>query len=432
MKKSMNISVIGLGKLGACTAACFAYKGYNVIGVDINTKVVELINAECSPYIEPGLEKLLKNCDGRLKAVTNYEEAINNTNITFLILPTPSEPNGEFSDKYLKNALYELSKIFREKNSYHTFVVVSTVSPGTNKNSIIPFIELASGKKLNKDFGVVYNPEFIALGSVIKDFLNPDMVLIGESSKKDGDLVESIYRNVCENSPYFARMNIISAEITKISLNSFVTMKISFANTLGNICEKVPDANVDNITNALGSDKRISPYYLKAGSPYGGPCFPRDNRAFAAFTEKFGIDAKLAKATDEINDFQTDKIVKSILMNLPVDRKISIIGLTYKEGTPVLDESLGMKLINKLSNNIAIYVFDDFSHIYDNSINFPNNVILCDSLEKCLNSTSLHIPIIIKNNYEIIKYYYSTIGREIKILDIWRIFDNINNKLMII
>ena len=386
----MKISVIGLGKLGACTAACFASKGYKVIGIDINQKIVSLINNSKSPYLEKDLENLLSS-NNNLRATTDYSVAVNETDLSFLILPTPSLKNGDFSSEYLKKSLISLSGFLKDKDKFHTFVIVSTVSPGTIENILIPVIESESGKKLNEDFGVVYNPEFIALGSVIKDFLNPDMVLIGESCKKSGDLVESVYKYTCENNPYIARMNIISAEITKISLNSFVTMKISFANTLGNICDKIPKANVNDITKALGADKRVSPFYIKAGPPYGGPCFPRDNRAFRAFSARHGIDAKLAKATDEINDYQIDEIVKKILNNLPQDRRISVIGLAYKDNTPVIEESAAIKVIEKLINNdIEIIYYDRLvENLPKNFISGNNKIVRAINLKECIEYSSL-------------------------------------------
>ena len=265
MKTKPKLSVVGLGKLGICAAVCPAFKGYKVIGLDINKKTVELVNKGKAPVVEPQLQDLIDKTEDRLNATVDYKELMDNSDVTFLIVPTPSMTNGHFSDKLLKDALIPLSKHFKEKNSYHLFVITSTVSPGTIETNLIPLIEKYSGRILNKGFGVCYNPEFIALGSIIRDTLNPDIVLIGESNKKAGDILEKIYKNICDNKPYIARMSIISAEITKLSLNAYVTMKISFANSIGNLCELIEGAEVDKISKALGADRRIAPYYLKAG-----------------------------------------------------------------------------------------------------------------------------------------------------------------------
>ena len=302
------LSVIGLGKLGACTAACLAAGGFEVIGVDINDDSVGAINRGKTPVHEPQLQDLITTAGARLRATKEYAQAIEASDITFLIVPTPVQPDGQFSDRYLLEAMTHLSlALARTRKPYHLFVVTSTVSPGTTDERLIPLIESVSGRRLGRDFGVCYNPEFIALGSVIRDFLNPDMVLIGESDRLAGSALESVYRQVCQNEPLIARMSVVSAEITKISLNSYVTMKISFANTLASICEAIPGADLDRITGALGADRRISPHTLRGGLPFGGPCFSRDNRAFAAFAERFGVDAKLAKACDAMNGYRAER-----------------------------------------------------------------------------------------------------------------------------
>jgi len=420
---SLGLSVIGLGKLGACTAACFAYKGYKVIGIDVNRNLIDAINDGRAPVCEPRLQELITASKGRLKGSQDYEEAISNSDVTFLVVPTPSREDGHFSDKFLRDALTLLSQALKKLNKkYHLFVIVSTVSPGTTEESLIPLIEAVSGKKLNKDFGICYNPEFIALGSVITDFLNPDMVLIGESDKHAGGILESIYKKVCENSPYIARMSIISAEITKISLNSYITMKISFANTLANICEKIEGAEIDAITRALGTDKRVSPYYLKGGPAYGGPCFPRDNRAFAAFAQKYGYEAKLAKATDEVNWYQISHLKELVLKHLSGDKKVSILGLAYKPNTPVIEESASIKLIEALlKHNMDITVYDPLAMDNTKEI-YGDKIKYASSMEECLSASAnwiLALP------YDQFKSIDSTciVHNLTVIIDCWRMLE---------
>lgn len=389
-----KISVIGLGKLGACSAVCFAAKGFEVIGVDINKEFVDAINDGKAPIYEPRLQEFLDLSKGRLRATQNYEEAIRESEITFLIVPTPSKEDGHFSDKYLGDALSHLSSAYKKfKKKYHIFVITSTVSPGTTEENLIPLIESTTGKKLNSDFGVAYNPEFIALGNVITDFLNPDMVLIGESDKSVGDKVEEIYKVVCENKPYIARMSIISAEITKISLNSYITMKISFANTLANICEKISKSNVDDITRALGADKRISPYYLKGGLSYGGPCFPRDNRAFSAFARKYGVDAKLAKTTDEVNHFQINHLADLVLKHFSEtnNKVVSVLGLAYKPNTSVIEESPAIKLIEELlKRDLEVIVYDPLAMDNTRAL-LGDNILYASSIKDCFANASVCI-----------------------------------------
>ncbi len=420
----MKLSVIGLGKLGACTAACFASRGYEVIGVDVNRNVVDAINNSEAPVYEPGLQELIASSDGRLRATQNYEDAIRESSITFLIVPTPSKEDGHFSDKYLKGALEHLASAFRKKDGNHQFVISSTVSPGTIDEDLIPLIESVSGKQLNKDFSVAYNPEFIALGSAITDFLNPDMILIGESDKSAGDKLEEIYKTVCENKPYIARMSIISAEITKISLNSYITMKISFANTLANICESVSGANIDDISRALGADRRISPFYLKGGLSYGGPCFPRDNRAFAAFAWKYGIDAKLAKTTDKVNKFQIKHLVDLVIKHITEKNNVvSVLGLSYKPKTSVIEESPAIKLIEELlKKNLKVMVYDPLS-IEDARTHFGDNVLYSSSVRDCFSNSSISVITTQDEEFKTIDEDY-IVHNPSTIIDCWRLLNS--------
>jgi UDPglucose 6-dehydrogenase len=426
MTNTNCLSVIGLGKLGACTAACFASKGFKVIGIDINKDFVDAVNNGKAPVYEPRLQETLDLSKGRLRATQNYEEVIKESDITFLIVPTPSRQDGHFSDKYLKNALRHLALTFKNiDKKYHLFVVTSTVSPGTIEESLIPLIESVSEKKLNKHFGICYNPEFIALGSVIKDFLSPDMILIGESDKNAGDVLKSVYKRVCENKPYFAHMSIISAEITKLSLNCFITMKISFANTIANICQKIPNADVDAITRALGADKRVSPYYIKGGLSFGGPCFPRDNRAFIAFSKKHDYDAKLAKATDEVNELQINSLVNLVISYIDEheQKTVSILGLTYKPDTPVIEESPSIKLIEELlRKDLEIIVYDSLA-MENTRVHFGDNILYASSLEDCIAYAPICVITTLSNEFKEIDESF-IVHNPTTIIDCWRMLDH--------
>ena len=432
MNLNLDLSVIGLGKLGVCTAACFAYKGYKVTGVDVNKDFIDGINDGKAPIVEPKLQELITASEGRLKVTQDYEEAVRNSDITFFVVPTPSREDGHFSDKFLRDALSHLSQGFKKLNKkYHLFVITSTVSPGTTKESLIPLIEAVSGKKLNKDFGVCYNPEFIALGSVINDFLNPDMVLIGESDKYAGDILEAVYKKVCRNNPYIARMSITSAEITKISLNSYVTMKISFANTLANICEKIPGADIDAITEALGADRRVSPYYLKGGPAYGGPCFPRDNRAFVAFAKKYGQKARLAEATDEMNHYQIEHLIDLVLKYVPNNKRVSVLGLSYKPNTPVIEESQAIKIIEELlKKDLEIAVYDPLA-MSNTKAYFGDNILYASSIRDCVSYSSLWIVTTQVDEFKNIDGSYF-VHKPTTIIDCWRIIepDRFKSKLV--
>ncbi len=379
--------------------------------------------------VEPGLSEMLWQFKKRISATNRPEDLIKNTDVTFIIVPTPSKQDGNFSDEYLKDVLKKLVVNLKKKKGNHLFVINSTVSPQTTEEYLIPLIEKTSGKKLNKGFSVCYNPEFIALGDVLHGILEPDVVLIGESEKRAGDLLEKIYKKLCNNQPRISRMSIVSAEIMKISLNSFVTMKISFANMLGNLCERIPGADVDDITQALGADRRISPHYIKAGLSFGGPCFPRDNRAFQAFAKRIGIQAKLSEATVHIHEFQIKNLIKKIneVLKKKSQKSVSILGLSYKPKTGVIEESASIYIIEKLleqNKNLKIYVYDKLAMDNVRKV-FGERISYSKSAQECLKSSNFWI--IASPEKEFIEICKSNIRNNLTIIDCWRNFNRISH-----
>lgn len=356
----MKITVIGLGKLGSCHAAVLAHKGYEVIGVDINKNFVEDINNGKAPVVEPDLQELINKCRPRLKATSNAAQAVAETEVTFVIVPTPSKANGEFSMEYALAAAKDIGEGLKNNPNYHVVVMTSTVMPGDMDGQFVPMLESVSGKKVGKDFGVCYNPEFIALGSVVRNMLYPDMVLIGESDSKAGDIIQKIYEQSVSNQPYYARMNFINAELTKISVNTYVTTKISYANMLGEICSKLKGADANVVLSAVGSDSRIGNKYLRAGLSFGGPCFPRDNLAFTKVAEKVHVDPILPKATDRMNSYHTEFVANLISEKMPSNtQNVALLGLAYKPNTPVIDVSPSIALARQLVlKNIKVCAYD--------------------------------------------------------------------------
>jgi len=355
----MKLSIIGLGKLGAPMAAVLAEKGHTVIGVDISPGYVNALNQGRAPVSEPGLEELILKNRARLSATTDCAEAVAASDVTFIIVPTPSEADGAFSLRYVLAAGESIGRALRAKNSYHLVVLSSTVMPGSTAGSLRPLLERASGKRCGEDFGLCYNPEFIALGSVIHDMLNPDLVLIGESDQRSGDILERLHEGVCESHPTIARMNFVNAELTKLSVNTFVTTKISYANMLAQVCETLPGADVAVVSRALGADSRIGAKYLKGALGYGGPCFPRDNVAFSALARRHGVPAALAEATDALNRRQVPRLAEMILGRLPASGTAGVAGLSYKPDTDVIEESQGLLLAKYLlARDVPVVVYD--------------------------------------------------------------------------
>ena len=427
-KKQMkeSISVVGLGKLGACLAACLAHKKFSVIGYDTNAHTVALVRKRQAPVQEPKLQELLKTVSPRICATTDAQKILKETSITFIVVPTPSLRNGIFSDAYIRAFFTTIAPFLKCVTHHHIFVIVSTVLPGTTE-CLITRLEKDSGKKINKDFSICYNPEFIALGSVIANTLEPDLVLIGESNREAGNRVEKIYHHLCDNAPRIARMSIVSAEITKIALNAYVTMKISFANTLGNLCERVSGADVDTITTALGADRRISPYYLKAGTAYGGPCFPRDSKAFSTFAKSLGLKAPLAEASDIVNDFQIDDLIYKIEHELKKKKHhaISFLGLSYKPKTPVIEESAAIRVIEHLIKKhprLKMYAYDPLSNMIAGKM-FGKKITCERSMKACLNRSSLWIITTPEAEFKTIRAAHAT-HAPVTIIDSWRLLDS--------
>ncbi len=429
-----TISVVGLGKLGSPFLATCASRGFHVIGLDVNSHFVDLLNQSKTPVDEPNLARLILKNRKNLKATSNYSEAVNNSDITFIIVPTPSTKNGVFSNEYVLKAIRNIGKVLKEKDKFHLVVVVSTIMPKSMDNEIVTALEKSSRKKIKKDFGVCYNPEFIALGQVIDNLLNPDLVLIGESDEYSGKILEGFYRKFCSNNPPIIRMNFVNAEITKIALNSYITTKISFANTLAQICERVSGGDVDQVTAAIGLDTRIGSKYLKGSLPYGGPCFPRDNRAFAQFAQKIGVQASIAKATDLVNENMTHQIVKKIdKIGINKNCKIAVLGLAYKPDTDVAEESAGVKIANSLSGKSAkVYVWDPKAMSKAKDI-ISTKVKFAKSIKDCLAKADI---IIITTPWEEFKRIKSKdLKNDVKkpvLLDCWGILDPLKYQKLVI
>ncbi|MFW9784788.1 MAG: nucleotide sugar dehydrogenase [Candidatus Heimdallarchaeota archaeon] len=362
--KNKKISVVGLGKLGACIAATIAYKGFEVIGVDVNEEMVNKMNNSEPPVYEPGLKEMLIEVQNKISATNNIEEAIKDTDITFIITPTPSKENSRFSLKYVKSAIQGIGNALKNKDTYHLVVVISTIMPGSMDRKLIPLLEEISGKECCQDYGVCYSPTLIAIGTVIKNLLEPDLIILGEADEKSGELLQKFYRNYIQNDAPIFHMNLINAEISKIALNAYITTKISFVNTLAELCEKLPNADVDVVTDTIGSDPRIGKKYFKGGLSFGGPCFPRDTSAFAALLNQVNVESHQIEATEIQNKTVVERIVEIInkgITQVSSSDKVSIVifGLTYKPGTVYVDDSPSIEIVKALLNkNTNIYVHD--------------------------------------------------------------------------
>ncbi len=335
-----HLCVLGLGRLGLPLAVSFARTGLQVTGYDLDPKKVRDVNAKRPPIQEPELEVAIQKTGAFLKATIDPHEAVGWTEACIFVAPTPSLPDGSFDNRHLLDGIAAIAHAVREQNrkSPYLFIIASTVTPGSCEKVLLPAIQQYSA-----NIQLVYKPELIALGTVMRDLVHPDIGLIGANDKAAADEVFRLYSRLqlCD----FQSMSLVEAELAKISLNCAVTMKISFANQVGMIAKQL-GADPHVILNFLGHDSRIGHKALRPGLPFGGNCFPRDNRMFQYVAKKAGIIAHLAAATDAINE----TMLKFILAQVPADGDVGILGLAYKAGTAITEESAGMALMTELRN----------------------------------------------------------------------------------
>ncbi len=416
----MKISVVGLGKLGSPIVAVLASKGYEVIGIDANPVFVQKINDHIAPIEEPQLQELLTEHKARISATTDWAKAVAETDITGIIVPTPSGTDGAFRNDHVLSVMEEVGRVLAKKSGYHLVTVHSTTMPGAMAGPIRQRLERASGRKVGPELGLCYNPEFIALGDVINGLLHPDFILIGESDKKAGDILEGLYRKVVGPHANIARMNFVNAELTKISVNTYVTMKISFANTLGEICDRLEGADVAVVVDAIGKDTRIGKKYLNSAVGYGGPCFPRDTVAFGRVANLVGGMADLALSTDRVNRRQVSRLTEIVRDMIPAGGTVAVLGLSYKPGTPVIEESQGITLAKSL-RDVGFYVV-----AHDPMAGGPARTVLGDAarLFPTVRETLAHadIAVIVTpwHEYAEIAPDWVANGRTRFIIDCWR------------
>lgn len=336
------VGVIGLGKLGACLAAVLA-EHHNVIGYDIDERTVEQVNAGRAPVDEPGLDYLIDSHAQRtLRATTHIEEFARNTDIAFVIVPTPSDAQGRFDNRFVIDAVTNLGRALRAPGPY-TVVIVSTVMPGSCGKPIKDALEQASQWPVGVGLSLVYSPAFIALGSVIHDLTHPDVILIGCDDAHGADAALKTLHPVAPSAVVNV-MSLLDAEMAKLSLNVALSVKIAYANEVATICERI-GANADHVLAAVGTDTRIGSKYLHPGGPASGPCLPRDLVAFDQLANDVGQPAHLASAADHVHRHQSSRVLGQLVDLSGVDHPvIGILGAAYKPGTHITDESIGVRV----------------------------------------------------------------------------------------
>jgi UDPglucose 6-dehydrogenase len=383
-KPQTRYSIVGLGKLGASMAAAIASRGYQTIGVDVDIAAVAAVNAGRAPVTETGLADAIAENRSRLRATCDHSEAVMQSDATFVVVPTPSDDTGMFSLGYVRRAFHEIGRALARKQGYHLIVLTSTVVPGSIRHVLLPELEQSSGKKCGSDFGLCYSPEFIALGRVMNDFLNPDFTLVGEFDNKSGEILEDCYRAILEKQAPCKRMSLENAELAKLAVNNFVTMKISFANLLAELCETIPGGDIDRVCDALGADKRIGSHYLRGGLGFGGPCFPRDNIALDALSRHLQVNSDIAMVISKNNRFPVDRLVRHIGTTVPRGSTVALLGLAYKPHSDVVEESQGLEVASAISDlGMKVVCYDPLAREAARS-KLKFKALVLESLDACL------------------------------------------------
>ncbi|MBR74322.1 MAG: UDP-glucose 6-dehydrogenase [Dehalococcoidaceae bacterium] len=404
----MNIAVVGLGFVGLSLSSVLASKGYTVIGIDTDKKKCIEISKGCVSIYEPDLEKTLKIGLKKSLKISNDFSTIKNSDMIFVTVGTPQKINGEIELSMIKKAVKSIGQVIRKTKKNPIIFIKSTVIPGTTKKIILPILEKESGKKAEKDFGVISNPEFLQESNAIRDTKCPHAIILGGNDSKYMKKAKKFFSKMHPNVSIIIT-KYQTAEMIKYANNSFLATKISFINQLSNICQNIPDADVDDVASAIGLDPRIGKLFLSAGPGYGGSCLPKDMSALINFGSSVGANTTFLKAVKKTNDEQINNIISLMEKKLGSisNKKITILGTAFKPNTNDIRDSKSIELIKKLlKNKVKISVYDPKA-LENTKMVFGNKIIYSKSLISALDKS------------------YGVI-----IMTQWKQFESINNKLL--
>ena len=345
-ESEVRISVFGLGYVGTVSAGCFASQGSAVIGVDPVPAKVDLINSGQTPIVEVEIGEIIASTvkSGRLKAMHDSTAAVHDTDLSFVCVGTPSQPNGNLDLRYIRRICEQIGEAIKTKADRHTVVIRSTIVPGTMRKIVIPTLEEFSGKVAGKDFGVCSNPEFLREGSAVKDFRCPPKTVIGELDKASGDLLTELYAGI--NAPLI-RTDLQTAEMVKYVDNCWHALKIGFANEIGNVCKSF-EIDAHEVMRIFCEDRKlnISTTYLKPGFAFGGSCLPKDLRALSYQAKIHDLQLPILTSILPSNELQIARGLQMIIDKENI--KVGILGFSFKAGTDDLRESPVIEVIERL------------------------------------------------------------------------------------
>jgi len=422
----MNISIFGLGYVGCVSIGCLAQYGHRVIGVDLNQTKVDFINAGKPSIVENEIGDIIAqgHRDGLIKATTNAQDAVSDTEISIICVGTPSTANGHLDLNAIYRVSEEIGKALKAKNDFHVVVIRSTVLPGTNAK-VTGIISEFSGKTVGQDFAVVSNPEFLREGTAVKDYINPPYTLIGRDNDQAISKIEQMYRDI--KAPFIAT-DIKIAELIKYVNNAFHANKVVFANEVGNICKKLGiDSHKLMDIFCMDTKLNISPYYMKPGFAFGGSCLPKDLKALRTIAHDYYLESPLIENLERSNEFQKSLVSDQIIKF--GKEKIGFLGLSFKGGTDDLRNSPIVDILEVLLGK----GFD--IRIYDKNVHFSK--LMGANREYILQKIPFVSKFIVESSDEIIKHsdLIVVVNREQEFIDILKkapenkiIYDLVNLK----
>ncbi|MDW8063402.1 MAG: UDP-glucose/GDP-mannose dehydrogenase family protein, partial [Candidatus Caldarchaeum sp.] len=391
----MKLAFIGLGYVGLTTAVCMAYRGFDVVGVEVDDEKVEKISRGIAPVKEPKLEKLLKYALSRKKftASTSYRDAVK-ADVFFITVGTPSKPDGGIDLSRVAEACKHIGETLATQEKVATVAVKSTVVPGTTRTLVKQKLEEASQKKVGMDLNLCVNPEFLREGAAVDDTFHPDRIVIGDDWGRGGKILTRLYKKFYgRKTPPTMITNTVNAEMIKYASNVFLAARISLINEVANICQRTPGADVEEVAKGIGMDRRIGPHFLRAGLGYGGSCFPKDVKALAAFAKSLGVEPCMLESVQKVNDNQPYKAIElaeRLVGNLH-GRKAAVLGLSFKPNTDDIREAVSLKIINKLLEHGCTVVAYDPAATENVRRLLGNKINYAESAEECIKNADFCI-----------------------------------------
>ena len=385
----MNVAVVGQGFVGLTLSVFLGLKKLQVFGIENNQNKLKIIKTGKSPFFEPNLDKNLKKCLNlkNLQFVESLNPIFSKLDIIYICVSTPNK-NNSIDLKFIKNVIYEISFLLKTTKKKPMIIIKSTVAPQTT-NSLIEILSKNSKKILGIDYFLIVNPEFLREGSALDDQMNPHLIVIGCEDLKSKNKIKNFYKKIYSEKIPRTFTNYSTAELIKYTNNAFLATKITFINSISNLCEKIPGANVDDVARAIGLDPRIGPYFLKAGPGFGGSCLPKDLTSFIHVYKSFDVPSTLLNSVKNVNEKQLEQILRILENKLKKisGKTISILGLSFKENSDDIRESRSIKLIqNILKKKCTINVFDPLA--LENTKNFfKDKLVYCNSISECLKNS---------------------------------------------